>query len=271
MSSEWIPVGALGDAFIPDNNCLPPIPDLAGKEFTLHFSNGWEIKHSFNNEQELTWTVLKGEANPVSDTDTYIATRPRDGIYFVDFQKKSEAAMTVSLVLDINNGVFLAVIGQLPTAAEAGISMLQRAELKQDLTGVKGTFLTGTIDKPYNENSPFAEITTDLIGKRVEYTYSPAEKYEHIYLNENYYTWHCLSGSEMGLAETDACTHYKVAPDLYLFVWREKVVPTLGVICIDFRAMKTTGKIFGYEHNDCATTRNFSVGAYAKILSILTR
>ena len=72
--------------------------------------------------------------------------------------------------------------------------------------------------------------TDALVGKRVQYVYSQTEAYEHIYLNENLYTWQCLRGSEAGLADTDRCHYRRIADELYLFVWREKVVPTLGVV-----------------------------------------
>ena len=68
----------------------------------------------------------------------------------------------------------------------------------------------------------------------MEYTYSPTERYEHIYLNEDFYTWQCLMGSEKGLADTDRCHYLKLGEQLYLFVWREKIVPTLGAVVADF-------------------------------------
>jgi len=271
MTQDWIPVGALGDAFAPDNNCLPPVGDLAGQSLTLHFENGWIIRHQFQSANELSWTLQQGDGEPTRDDETYIATRPRAGIYFVDFIKRSTGTSSVSLVLDIENGVFLATIGQLPTSEDSARAMLARIEQKLELTAVKCTFLRGTIDAEFSGNAPTPAPTRELIGKRIEYRYNKAENYEHIYLNDNFYTWHCLEGSERGLCDSDACHYYKIREDLYLFVWREKIVPTLGVICIDLRSMKTTGKIFGYEENDFATTRNFSVGAYAKLISIVTR
>ncbi|MCS6036118.1 hypothetical protein LNQ52_01035 [Klebsiella pneumoniae subsp. pneumoniae] len=33
---------------------------------------------------------------------------------------------------------------------------------------------------------------------------------------------------EKGLADVDRCHYVQVAEDLYLFVWREKIIPTLG-------------------------------------------
>jgi hypothetical protein len=73
---------------------------------------------------------------------------------------------------------------------------------------------------------------------------------------------------EKGLADTDRCHHYKIADALYLFVWREKIIPTLGVVMVDLERMKTTGKIFGYQDNRFDKLSNFPIGAYAEVLNI---
>ena len=55
--------------------------------------------------------------------------------------------------------------------------------------------------------------------------------------------------------------------NLYLFVWREKIVPTLGAILLDLDRMKTTGKIFGYADDALTTISNFQVGAHSKLIN----
>ena len=60
----------------------------------------------------------------------------------------------------------------------------------------------------------------------------------------------------------------QVADDLTLFVWREKIIPTLGVILIDLQQMRTDGKILGYQGSDFAALSNFPVGASAQILNV---
>lgn len=91
--------------------------------------------------------------------------------------------------------------------------------------------------------------------------------YEHIYLNPMFYTWHCIEGVEKALADTDRCHHIKIDTNLYLFVWREKIVPTLGVVMIDLDKAKTTGKIVGYEGDGVGALSNFPVGAHLKVLN----
>jgi hypothetical protein len=137
----------------------------------------------------------------------------------------------------------------------------------EELTAVHCRFAHGCIDQPVTANSALHHSTDELIGLRNQYRYSPTECYEHIYLNSHFYTWQCLQGVEQGLADVDRCHYFKLAEQLYLFVWREKIVPTLGVVLIDLQQLKTDGKIFGYQGNDFTALSNFPVGAIAQILN----
>jgi hypothetical protein len=87
-------------------------------------------------------------------------------------------------------------------------------------------------------------------------------------LNENTYTWQCISGNEKGLADTDRCFFYKLGEKFYLFVWIEKIVPTVGVVLEDLEVMRSYGKIFGHEGYDMnGRITNFAVGSYGKLLN----
>jgi MoaF C-terminal domain/MoaF N-terminal domain len=199
------------------------------------------------------------------------AAEVRPGIYFLDYVKHRELATSVSLVLDTGSGIATALTGILPDAAEAGIPLSERAAQGEELTAVSATFLSGAIDRVFTPDTGRHLPTLDLVGRRMEYTYSPTECYEHVYLNEHFYTWHCLAGAEQGLADTDRCHHRKIAEDLYLFVWREKIVPTLGVVLLDLKAMRTVGKIFGYQGAGFDQVANFVVGARARLVNVTTR
>lgn len=281
-ASRWIPVGELAQAFKPDNNTLRPTEDLVGKTLDLHFENGQAITHRFGADGKLAWKTTAGAGmGPGAEEpgaagwgteEAYFATKVREGIYFVDFVKHLERrATTVTLLLDLDLGIVTALIGRLPDESEAAGSPTERLAQGKELTAVSATFISGTVDVPFTADTPRHATTDELVGRRIEYTYSPTERYEHIYLNENFYTWQCLLGSEKGLADTDRCHYYKLAEDLYLFVWREKIVPTLGAVVVDFDQMKTTGKIFGYQGSGFGELTNFPVGAHARLLNITRR
>ena len=270
-TSRWITVGELAESFGPGNNTLPPTGDLAGKTLDVHLENGQVIEHRFGLDGTLAWKTTAGPGMGQGAEETYSATKVREGIYFVQFLRHLERATTVILVLDLDQGIATAVIGQLPEEAEIRRSLAERVAQDQELTAVTATFLSGALNAAFTADTPRHATTGELVGRRVEYTYSPTERYEHIYLNEDFYTWQCLLGSEKGYADTDRCHCYKLADDLYLFVWREKIVPTLGVVAVDFEAMRTSGRIFGYQGSDSGELADFPVGAYARLLNVTRR
>ena len=222
----------------------------------LHFEDGSVAEYRFQSAAELI--CARGRM------ESYRATEIRSGILFVDFVVSDQRASTISLVLDLDRGICTAIEAELPTAAEANVPLIKRAARSGELSGVKARFLSGVIDAPFRHGADRHADTVELIGERIEYTYSRSERYEHVYLNEQFYTWHCLEGCERGLADTDHCRYLRVAERLYLFVWREKIVPTLGAVLVDLEQMKTTGKIFGYRGFDFGEVVNLPVGAHAR-------
>jgi hypothetical protein len=264
LQPEWITVGALAEGFAADNHILPGLDDLNGRSLTLHFANGWRIEHRFG-AQSLHWQDAESQARGETN---YRCTSIRSWIYLVDFLKlENEQIHSVSLILDLTQNIFTAVIGQMPSQAETRDDLFSRALSGRELTSVKAQFLHGSIDTPLTASSPQHAPSDELVGLRNQYIYSATEAYEHVYLNSNFYSWQCLQGVEQGLADTDRCHYYKLAEQLYLFVWREKIVPTLGLVLIDLHAGKTDGKIFGYQGSDFATPSNFPVGALARVLN----
>jgi hypothetical protein len=174
---------------------------------------------------------------------------------------------SVSIILDTERNIAMAIVGFLPTNEEASIPLWQRAKEKMSLTGVTAEFIPAGIDRPFTKDTPQFERTTELVGKRVQFTYSSKDAYEHVYLNDHYFTWHCISGNEKGLADTDVANYFKLDKNLYLFSWQEKIIPTLGVVMEDFDRMRSYGKICGYEGFNFGKMINFPVGSYAKELN----
>jgi len=268
----WIPVGDLEEAFEEKSNVLPPSPDLKGTNLRLNFENGWILEHRFATNRGLLWREASPGRRQGWVEENYTATRMRDGIYFLDYLRHEKRATSVSFALDLRGGIFTAVIGQLPTRTETKEGLLDRVTAGKELTSVKAVFYSGSINKPFiNGKTPRHSETDELVGKRIEYTYSPTERYEHVYLNRGFYTWHCLAGAErtngIGLTDTDRCHYYKLGEKLYLFSWQEKIIPTHGVVIVDLQGMKTSGKIFGYQGNDVGKLSNFPVGAKARLLA----
>ncbi|WP_437882230.1 molybdenum cofactor biosynthesis F family protein [Pseudomonas sp. LRF_L74] len=263
-ASDWITVGALAEGFAPEAFILPKLAELAGRRFTLFFENGWEIDHRFDAEQ-VHWIATDGHS---SGSAAYRATSVRPGIYLVDFIKHEDSKdWSISLVIDSHSQSFTAVIGSLPSAEQTREGLYSRALAGKTLTTVQASFYHGSLDKPWQPGACPHAPTTELVGIRNRYRYSPTEVYEHIYLNPDYYTWQCLKGVEQGLCDTDLCHYYKIADELYLFVWREKIVPTLGLVMIDLQNHRSDGKIFGYAGDRFDSLSNFPVASYCDLLN----
>jgi len=289
--ARWISVGELAVAFGPDNNTPSPTAALAGSFRTLHFEDGRAVEYRFLSASRLAWAEAgrqhpsvgePGELPHGAGEAEYFALELRAGIFLVDYVAGEAPPTAVTLVLDLNGSIATRLVARLPYSADTGESLAARAARGEELTAVDAEFACAALDTLFGPATPRHEATADLIGRRVEYAYSATERYEHIYLNEHFYTWHCLLGSEKGLADTDRCHYLKLDDDLYFFVWREKIIPTLGAIVVDFREMRTMGKIFGHvgvgpgslaDGAAGASTRvvDFPVGARARVVNITER
>jgi hypothetical protein len=194
MSSEaiFIQVGALAEGFAPHSNTLEPQHGLSGTTLALRFADGETLSCHFVDQQTLSWGEYRGIA--------YRATSIRPGILFIDFLDPGQDNASITLVCDRNQGNFTAVFGQLPDEQQTRLDAFSRVEQGLPLTAVNAEFRFGTLDDATVAPPHF---TDELIGMRNMYTYSPTERYEHIYLNDNFYAWQCLDGVEKGLADVD--------------------------------------------------------------------
>lgn len=254
---NWISVGELAEGFSPKSNILPPSFDLAGQEIVLDYEDGTRRRWHFEQVGDSQQLSLDGAA-----AEAVRVTSLREGLYFIDYLPADKPRGSTTLLLDRVTGNALEIGGLLPLSEETEQSLLSRIKDARPLTSVRAEFAAARLTGATTAEYGFPR-TTELVGKRIRYRYSETELYEHIYLNPSLYTWQCLSGLEAGLADTDLCHFFKLRDDLYLFVWQEKIVPTLGVVTIDLQRNKTDGKIFGYAENDFAALTNFPIGAFA--------
>ncbi|GAA2171985.1 molybdenum cofactor biosynthesis F family protein [Agrococcus versicolor] len=251
MTSTFIPVGALGDGFAHASRSLDVVDHLEGRAFALDLDGA------------DTLSIGRGVASWGDAVDVPVrVTSIRPGIFLVG---GIAGSVSTAFVLDLDAGLVTLVEGTLPDEATRAESAFTRVQRGDEATGVAATLRHGRIDGSVAE--PHA-ATDDLVGLRNRYDYSTTEVYEHIYLTPTLYAWHCIEGVERGLADVDACHHVRIRDGLTLFVWREKIVPTLGLILIDLDAMRTDGSIFGNAGFDASTLVTFPVGATAEILTV---
>lgn len=256
---DWISVTGLEKGFETGSYALDNSADLSGKKIELHDAEGNVQRLDIDQDQ---LRVDDGEAVRLRLTSL------RQGVYLLDWLDETARPTTsCTVVLDTLTDSYTRVTGTLPTFDTIKTGLYERALGGRALTDVKVDISHGTVNRAFSDGACPHAVTDELIGVRNLYRYSPTEIYEHTYLNPNFYTWQCLKGVEQGLCDTDACHYYKITDDLYLFIWREKIVPTLGIVMIDEQNHRSDGKIFGVGDTEDAPLANFPMASFCQRLS----
>jgi hypothetical protein len=108
-------------------------------------------------------------------------------------------------------------------------------------------------------------LTSELIEKHILYRYTEKDAYEHIYHNQGTFTWHCLGGTEQGMADTEPCKMLKLSDELYLLFWSEKIMPVESVVVIDLKAMRSCGRFLCWDPKPQKAVHTI-FGSYATLL-----
>jgi hypothetical protein len=254
-TSTWLPLDGLAPGF--DANKAEPSTALANRVVVVLDDRGTRIAHRFGADT-VSWDYAPGVGDPIpasTGEDHYEAFDVADGLVYAQFHHTDKPTEAVSLLLDFHTGHALSVITTIgdPTPGR---------------TRVRQAFVPGRIDG-VTVSGPAPAPTTSLIGRRVLWVYSSEHVYEHVYLNPHWYTWQCLAGPERGLADTDENTVYQLRPGIYVFTWREKVIPCASVTVADHRDvrnLRSHGVLFGLDETGQVPT-HFTFGASGRLLS----
>lgn len=227
-----------------DTNRLPTT-DLAGQRWVLAQAGGPPVELCFRSADQLDWS--EGTAAGI---DGYEAVEVAAGTYFL--------ARTLA---DRPYDSQVTVV-HLPTARTITVTSTIAAEPVPGVPRVSQVFASGTVDigdgRPIRGTEPGP--TRDLIGWRALYRYSPNHLYEHVYLNAQRYCWQCLVGEQRGHGDVDLATTWKLAPQLYVFTFREFRIPVAATWCYNLDTMRSTGRFFGLAGD--GTVRSAPGGAY---------
>ena len=216
------------------------MPGASGAEQTLI--------HEFEAET-LRWTLLDGDGTTREGTETYELFEMQPGLFFLHYQRSGEDhPVVVTGALDLLSGQATLAVGELG--------------LQPDPHLARQKWFQGQIASSEASPDGAHQRTDELIGRRVRYAYSRDDVYDHIYLNQNLFTWSCYGGAEIGLGDTDRCTYWKLRDQTYLFSWLEKNVGVEGMVLVDLAALRTVGIQFGLDQQS-GELINITMGAYA--------
>lgn len=244
-TSTWLPLDGLAPGF--DANKGQPSGALAGR--TVRVAGDVRTEYRFTggtvdlNLDEHWRTEVRYEAFDIAE-----------GLVYAQFQRADDPMTAVSLILDGATGHALTVHTTI-------------GDPQPGRTRVRQRFVTGRIEGlPADGDAP--AVSGALIGRRALWVYSPEHAYEHVYLSPDWYSWQCLAGPERGLADTDEVTVYRLRPEIYVFTWREKVIPCAAVTVADHRdpyRLRSSGALFGLDESG-RTPVHFTFGAHGRLL-----
>jgi hypothetical protein len=149
---------------------------------------------------EISLHFLDGErlvthAPGGTSTDPYDAVEVADKLFLVGVCHSEHPRTSTTWVLDLVACRATRVRGRLPTIDQAGSSLLDRVHARRELSAVTAEFTPLSIVEisghPAEPKGAPHTRTRELIGKRIRYTYGNGGIYEHVYLNENLFSWHC--------------------------------------------------------------------------------
>ncbi|KAF5722329.1 moaF [Fusarium mundagurra] len=244
--AKWPTLQEMADGF--REHLMPASNKLQGKYFEHTYDNGWKISHDFGTDS-VTWKILEGEGAGLTAPAKYEAFEVRPDIFFVDFLKPDYNEV-VSLIVNTVTGQAIAAVSGF-----------------KDENGERRTVTSFINAVAFGEKpvEPF-QATDELIGKHILYRYTPRDAYEHVYLNKGTMTWHCLSGTERGIADAEKCQMLKLGDNLYMLFWTETVMPVESIVVIDLEKMRSTGRFYCWDPKpkDAVHVR---FGSYATVLA----
>jgi hypothetical protein len=236
---EWKTLNAL-DGF--GRNSIPATDRLAGETLRVAFEDGSSVIYAFALGGRLRWRDASSEQECEEEC---IVREVLDDVFLVDFTLAQTPSRAVVLVIDRPRSLVTRVTSDVD---------LDRS------VAVEERVAHGLL--PGGERGDRHERTDATVDNRVRYVYDDEHEYEHIYLNDTNYCWHCLKGPEAGQADVDPATAYEIRERVYLLCWREHVVPCDGIVVIDWVNMRNNGRIFGWDTEEQAFN-SIRMGAHA--------
>jgi hypothetical protein len=211
-----------------DGNRLPRTDALAGTSLVVIEQGRSPLHLDFHTLDELSWQRQDGS----SGTDWYEAVEVRPDLHYLTITDDARPLEARVLILNRATGRTLtvsSVIADEPAPGQPQVSQ---------------HFRHGVIEGAEVSSDPPAP-TRDLIGLRALYRYSPNHLYEHVYLSSERYAWQCLVGEQRGHGDVDLATTWRLDDDLYVFTFREFLIPVAATWLYDMEALRTTGTFVG--------------------------
>lgn len=236
-------------------NRLPNSDKLIGTKLRINLSDSTDMNCSFEDGKTVQWKIAAGPNAGTSGKDWYEAVEVASDVFFLDllFQSRPRDAMTI--IINLKTRRVLSIVSTVAEKKTPGTPQVSQL------------FLTGLIgDSSMAPEGPEPAPTRDLVGLRTLNRYSENHLYEHIYLSSERYCWQNLVGEQRGHGDVDLATTYKFDEDLYLFTFREFLIPVASVFFYNMADLRSTGKFLGVKST--GEISNDPAGAYIEKASM---
>lgn len=229
-----------------DTYRIPQSEALVGKTYKFTLKDGREFTAEITEKLQVKWKGWQGE-----DEDWCEALEVDPGVFFLDMTFKSINRYALSFLFNINTNRALAIITTVVEEKDAKLAVPMKSKGEPM---VEQEFIPAVLnDGPVSGIEPHQ--SRDLIGLRAFQRYSPNHMYEHTYMSSKFYAWQCLVGEQRGLGDCDRATCYKFEDNIYVYTFREFVLPVASCFVFNYRQMTNNGKFLGLDSNGAIVNR----------------
>ena len=215
-----------------DGNRIPRTTGLAGTDLTIAEDGAPALTLGFQDGETVAWRRADGS----SGTDWYEAVEVRPDVHYLTVKDQANPLRAKVFVVNHGTGRTLTVTSEIAEEPTPGRPRVSQTFVPGVLTAVEPV---GAEPAP----------SRDLIGLRALYRYSPNHLYEHVYLSSERYAWQCIVGEQRGHGDVDLTTTWGLGDDLYVFTFREFLIPVAATWLYDFAALRSTGTFVGLGGN----------------------
>lgn len=223
-----------------DTYRIPQSEALVGQTLNFELKTGEKFQLLPTAKNKMKWQGWQGEGE-----DWYEALEIDYGVFFVDMTFKNIKRYALTFLFNINTKWGISI---LTTVCEAKDAILPVPMKSKGEPLVNQTFTPMVVN-----GGPAVGVepheSRDLIGLRAFQVYSPNHMYEHTYMSSKFYAWQCLVGEQRGLGDVDRATCWKLEDNIYVYTFREFVLPVSSCFIFNYRKMENNGKFLGLDSN----------------------
>lgn len=223
-----------------DTYRIPQSEALVGQTIDFELKTGEKFTLTATEKNKMKWKGWQGEGE-----DWYEALEIDPGVFFVDMTFKNIKRYALTFLFNINTKWGISILTTVCEEKDATLPVPMKS---------KGEPMVDQVFTPMVVNGgPAQGIEThesrDLIGLRAFQVYSPNHMYEHTYMSSKFYAWQCLVGEQRGLGDVDRATCWKLEDNIYVYTFREFVLPVASCFIFNYRKMENNGKFLGLDSN----------------------